>query len=119
MKTINQMAIIMLITAVGEVLTYYLPFPIPPGVYGFAILFICLCTKVIKLADVEGIGNFLLSNMQLFLLPLCAELVDFLPLMQERGFLVVVISLVSTAITIMATSKISDIIITKKEKSKV
>ncbi len=119
MKHINQMAIIMMITAIGEVLRYYIPFPIPAGVYGFAILFTCLCTKVIKLADVEGVGNFLLSNMQLFLLPLCAEFIDFLPIMQERSFLILAISIISTLVTIISTSKISDAIIAKIERAKV
>ncbi len=118
MKIIYQISIIFLITAIGEILAYIIDFPVPAGVYGFAILFICLCTGLIKLEYVEKVSDFLLDNMQIFLLPLCAQFADFLPFLQERGLIILVIALATTAVSIGATAKLSDFVITIKERVK-
>ena len=69
MKYIKQFLIILLISFIGEGLNYLIPAPIPASIYGMVILFVCLCTKIIKLDDVKDTGLFLIEIMPLMFIP--------------------------------------------------
>ena len=49
MKYLTQFLRIAGITLVGELLQRLIPLPVPASVYGLILLFIALCTVVIKL----------------------------------------------------------------------
>ena len=66
MKYMFQLSIIFGISFVGEVLNAILPLPIPASVYGLTILFVLLCTKIIKLEQVETVSEYLMAIMPLF-----------------------------------------------------
>lgn len=66
MNYIFQLSIIFGISFVGELLNRLLPLPIPASVYGLAILFLLLCTKIIKLEQVEKVSEYLMAIMPLF-----------------------------------------------------
>ena len=61
MKYVKQFLIILLISFIGEGLNYLIPAPVPASIYGMVILFVCLCTKIVKLDDVKDTGMFLLK----------------------------------------------------------
>ena len=63
MKYVKQFLIILLISFIGEGLNYLIPAPVPASIYGMVILFVCLCTKVVKLDDVKDTGMFLIEIM--------------------------------------------------------
>ncbi len=58
-------AIIMLI---ANGLAFISPIPMPASVIGMVLLFIGLCTKVVKLEQVEGLGNSLSTVITFFYL---------------------------------------------------
>ena len=66
MKYLKQLTIIILISFVSEIMGYCIPLPVPASVYGLVLMFILLCTKIIKLSDVENVADFFLQIM-----PLC------------------------------------------------
>lgn len=66
MNYIFQLAIIFGISFLGEVLNAVLPLPVPASVYGLAILFLLLCTKIVKLEQVETVSEYLMAIMPLF-----------------------------------------------------
>ena len=66
MNYIFQLAIIFGISFVGEVLNALLPLPVPASVYGLVILFLLLCTKIVKLEQVETVSEYLMAIMPLF-----------------------------------------------------
>lgn len=66
MNYIFQLAIIFGISFLGELLNALLPLPVPASVYGLAILFLLLCTKIVKLEQVETVADFLMAIMPLF-----------------------------------------------------
>lgn len=68
-KWIRQFLIIMIVTFLGEVLRYLIPFAIPSGIYGLVLLFGCLCTGLIKLDQVEKAADFLVEIMPFFFIP--------------------------------------------------
>lgn len=66
MNYIFQLAIIFGISFIGELLNALLPLPVPASVYGLVILFLLLCTKIIKLEQVETVSEYLMAIMPLF-----------------------------------------------------
>lgn len=59
----------MSISFAGEVLKYFLPFPIPASIYGMVILFIGLLTGRIRLEAVKETGKFLIEIMPVMFIP--------------------------------------------------
>ncbi len=76
MKFIRQCVWIFGLTMVGELLNYFLPLPIPAGVYGLFLLLICLVTGIVKLEDIEATGNFLLDTMSMMFIPAVVSLIN-------------------------------------------
>ena len=60
---------ILLISFVSEILHALIPVPVPASIYGLVILFVLLCTKIVKLEHVEGAGEFLLKIMPMLFIP--------------------------------------------------
>ncbi|MEY8371096.1 CidA/LrgA family protein [Aerococcaceae bacterium 50-4] len=70
MKYFKQAFVIIVITLIAEVLSHVLPLPLPASIYGMVILFICLMTGVIKLDQVENVGEWLIAVMPaMFVVP--------------------------------------------------
>ena len=53
MKYLKQMTIILAVTLMGEVIKYFIPFPIPASIYGLILMFVFLMTNVIKIENVK------------------------------------------------------------------
>ena len=70
MKYIKQLLIILAFTALGELLAYLLPLPIPAAIYGLILLFIALCTGLLKPQHIDETARFLIAIMPiLFVAP--------------------------------------------------
>ncbi|MEY8325293.1 CidA/LrgA family protein [Lachnospiraceae bacterium 54-11] len=69
MKYLRQLLLILSISFAGEVLKYFLPFPIPASIYGMVILFIGLLTGRIRLEAVKETGKFLIEIMPVMFIP--------------------------------------------------
>ena len=69
MKYLRQLLLILSISFAGEVLKYFLPFPIPASIYGMVILFIGLLTGRSRLEAVKETGKFLIEIMPVMFIP--------------------------------------------------
>lgn len=76
MRFIFQLCIILFISFLGELLHLLIPLPIPASIYGLVIMLLCLVTKIIKVEQVKGAGNFLLQIMPLLFVPAVVGLLD-------------------------------------------
>ena len=65
MKYLSQFCIILGFTLAGEALQRLLPLPIPASVWGLALLFIALCSGLVKPEQVKDVATFLISIMAL------------------------------------------------------
>lgn len=65
MKYLNQFLIILGFTVTGEALQRLIPLPIPASVYGIVLLFVSLCTGLVKVPQVREAGSFLTSLLPL------------------------------------------------------
>ena len=118
MKYINQFAIILAISLVGELLNRLIPLPVPASIYGMVILFTALCTGVVKLSSVKETGYFLVQILPLLFIPATVGLLDAWGIMQ--GFLtaIIVISLISTVLVILVAGRVTQLVINLKERFK-
>ena len=76
MKYVKQMAIILGITLLGEVMKYFVPLQIPGSIYGLVILFLLLMTGVVKLENIKATGDFLVEIMPVLFIPAAVGLMD-------------------------------------------
>lgn len=75
-KNIKQFLIILTISCMGEVLSYLIPLPIPPCIYGIIILFIGLITNQIPYETVKDAGHFLIEIMPVMFIPAAVGLME-------------------------------------------
>ena len=111
MKYIKQVFIIFGITMAGEVLNAILALPVPSGVYGLFLMLLGLCTKVIKVSDVEDVGNFLLDTMPMMFIPVSVGLIESYGAMKAVLVPLFAISVISTIIVMVVTGKMTELII--------
>ncbi len=116
MKYIKQFLIIIAISFIGELLKFWLPFPIPASIYGMAILFTGLMTGIIGIDDVRETGKFLIEIMPVMFIPAGVGLMTSWGLLKPI-FVPVCIITVVTVITVMAaTGRASQLIIRMNNK---
>ena len=119
MKYIKQFLIILLISFIGEGLNYLIPAPSPASIYGMVILFVCLCTKIIKLDDVKDTGLFLIEIMPLMFIPAGVGLMKSWGVLKSLLIPVLVITVVSLVAVMGISGRVSQSIIKgKKSKAK-
>lgn len=115
MKYIKQFLIILLISFIGEGLNYVIPAPIPASIYGMVILFVCLCTKIIKLDDVKDTGLFLIEIMPLMFIPAGVGLMKSWGVLKPLIIPVLVITVVSLIAVMGVSGRVSQRIIKGKK----
>ena len=82
MKYVLQLTLILFLSLIGELLAAVIPLPVPAGIYGMIILFICLCLKIIPLSAVRETAKYLISIMSVMFLPSTVGLIDTWDAMQ-------------------------------------
>lgn len=103
MKLFRQLAIILLITFIGNFISTYFNMSIPGNVLGLIILLVLLCLGIVKLEMVEDVSNFLLDHLSFFFIPAGVGLITQLDLLKVNGIKILIVSIVSTIIVIIVT----------------
>ena len=116
MKYVKESAILFGITLVGELMNLLLPLPVPAGVYGLLLLLVLLCSGILKLDQVEATGNFLLEIMPILFIPAAVGLMESVDAMRAILVPMLVVCTVSTIIVMVATGKVTELILAFGEK---
>lgn len=122
MNYIFQLAIIFGISFIGEVLNALLPLPVPASVYGLVILFLLLCTKIIKLEQVETVSEYLMAIMPLFFIEPTVGIMNSYGLVKGKILGLFIACFLSFVSVIAVTGLVSQTLIRfgrKKEDKKV
>ena len=115
MKYLKQFLIIIGVSCIGELLNYLIPLPIPASIYGLVIMLGLLISKKLKLDAVKETADFLISIMSVMFIPPCVGLIASWDQLKPFWVSVIVISIVSTILVMIATGKITDSILKTKE----
>lgn len=104
MKLLNQIFIVFWICFVGDIISYLLPIPFPGSVIAMVLLFILLCTGAVRKRRIEAITDFLLKNMSLMFIPPTVSIIGYLDVLGEVFVPFVLICLITTVLTFLATA---------------
>ena len=106
MKYLKQFGIILLIAFAGEVLHALLPLPIPAGIYGIILLFLCLCTKLLPVSSIKETSVFLIEIMPVMFIPAAVGLMDSWEVVRRALIPYVVITVVTTFIVMAVAGRV-------------
>ena len=118
MKYIRQFVIILFISFIGEALKYVLPPPIPASIYGLALMFVLLETKVLKVEAVQDAGKFLIEIMPMMFIPAGVGLLNAWDTLKPVLIPIIVILFVSTIVVMGVSGKVTQTMIEAEERKK-
>lgn len=114
MKYLKQFLIIILVSCIGELLSYLLPLPIPATIYGLVIMLGLLILRIVPLNAVKETAEFLIDIMPVMFIPAGVGLIVYWSQLKDFLLPVCVILVVSTLLVMLVTGKVSDFLINKK-----
>lgn len=117
MKHIFNLALILGISFLGELLNHLLPLPIPGSIYGLALMFIALCTKLIPVESIRPTGRFLIEIMPVMFIPAAVALMESWGVLRGMLVPVLVILVVSTFVVMGVTGLVTQAAI-RRERSR-
>ncbi len=103
MKHLFRLSIILLISLIGEILHAIIPLPVPAGIYGMILMFVSLCTGIVRLESVRTVGMFLIEIMPVMFIPAAVGLLDSWDALKSM-LLPCCIALVPVTLIVMAVS---------------
>lgn len=116
MKYIFQIGIIAIVSLIGELLYFFIPLPIPASVYGLVLMFILLCTKVIKLSQVEDVAGFMLAIMPILFIEPSVGLMTSTEAIAGKAVILILMCVLSTFAVTAVTGLVAQAIIRRKNK---
>jgi len=118
MKYLFQAAIILLLSFLGEVLHAVLPLPVPASIYGLLLMFLCLCTGILKLSQVKETADFFLKIMPVLFLPAIVGLLEVRSTLLSILVPLLVILVVTTYIVMAVTGKVTEAVMHSGRRKK-
>lgn len=104
MKVLKSIALLFFLCWVGDLISSFLPFPIPGSILSMALLFVLLVTGVFKQRYVQPVGDYLLENMGILFLPSLVAIIAVWPLLRTYLFEICFIGIAATAVTFTVTA---------------
>ena len=96
MKCLKQLLVILAFSLLGECLSRWIPFPVPGAIYGFLLLFLALCTGLLKERHINDTADFLVALMPVFFVSPAVNLLASFDLIAKNLVPIVTIMVVST-----------------------
>ncbi|BFK80711.1 hypothetical protein I3900191A7_08560 [Clostridium baratii] len=118
MKLFREALIIFGIYLVGELIVSLTHIPIPGNIIGLLLLLLGLCTKVIKVNQVETVANFFLDHLAFFFLPAGVSLMNSFGIIKASIIQIIIVCIITTAIIIASTGLIVQFIVNLLNKNK-
>ncbi|OFW82108.1 MAG: hypothetical protein A2201_00010 [Alicyclobacillus sp. RIFOXYA1_FULL_53_8] len=103
-----QIAFLYVISVAGNWITLKYHLPVPGSILGFALLFLLLQLKVVRLSWFEQGANWLLANLLLFFIPPAVGIVQYGAMLELEGFRVLFVIVVSTTVVMLLTGTMAD-----------
>lgn len=118
MKYLHQALLIFLFTALGELLHYLIPLPIPASIYGMVLLFAALTLKIIPVSAVSDVGSFLTSLLPLLFVAPLVGLMDYWDLLKGSLIAILAIILLSTVLVFAVSGWVTQWLASRKKGGK-
>lgn len=118
MKIIKQLAIILTISFIAELMEEFIPLPVAASMYGLVLMLIGLITKIIPLEKVENVADFLVEILPIMFIPPTVGIMASAEALKEMLVPLVVISIVSTILIMTATGRTTQGILRMDERKR-
>lgn len=115
MKYVKQVLIILGFTALGEVLAWLIPFPIPAAIYGIVLMLIALGTGILKTRQVKESSGFMISIMPVLYVPACVRILEYWGVITQNIAAILTITLVSTFLVFIVGALVTQWLLKRKE----
>ncbi|PTJ84486.1 murein hydrolase transporter LrgA [Staphylococcus succinus] len=109
----HQALVIAIIMFVSNIIESFMPIPMPASVIGLVLLFIALCTGIIKLGEVEKVGTTLTNNIGFLFVPAGISVINSLGVLSTSPILIILLIIISTLLLLLCTGFFSQMLITK------
>ncbi|MBA2796067.1 antiholin-like murein hydrolase modulator LrgA [Streptococcus porcinus] len=109
-SVIYQSVLIGTIVLISKIIESLLPVTMPASVIGLVLMFLALNFNVIKLEQVETVGDALVNNIGLFFVPAGISVIKSLGLLQAHFILDMILIFASTLILLVATGWMTQLI---------
>lgn len=106
-RIVAQVGLLYLFYVVGDWIQKQLNLPIPGSIVGLLLLFLLLLVKVVPVRWIENGSTSVLAYLPLFFIPATAGIVNHLGIFSGKGLLLILILIISTALTIGAAAHTS------------
>ncbi|WP_291633201.1 CidA/LrgA family protein [Clostridium sp.] len=104
MKILRQMAILLLLISIGDVLNKVFGIPIPGNILGMILLLVALLTGIIKLHQIEEISKFLLEHLSFFFVPAGVGLLSVTGILKDSWYILLLIVIFTTILVLSTTA---------------
>ncbi|MCI8635016.1 MAG: CidA/LrgA family protein [Eubacterium sp.] len=116
MKYLRQFCIILFVSFLGEILYMVLPIPVPASVCGLLLMFLALCTGILKPEQIGETADFLIEIMPVMFIPAAAGLLDSWPSLQPVWLPVVLITVLTTVLVMAVTGQVTQRMIRREKQ---
>ena len=116
MKYLKQFSIILAISCLGELLSFWIPAPIPGSIYGIVLLFLGLVTKAIPIHAVKETGHFLVEIMPVMFIPAAAGVLESWELIASSWLQYGLLTIVTTVAVMGVAGRVTQLFTGKGEK---
>lgn len=116
MKYIKQLAVILAVSFLGELLRLVLPFPIPASIYGLILMLIFLVTGIVRLDRVKEAADFLIEIMPLMFIAPAVGLTESLEQAANVVLPLAANVIITTAAVMAVSGIITQLIIKRRER---
>lgn len=118
MKLLRQVALILLISFVGEILKNVIPLPVPASVYGLILMLICLCNGILRTSQIRKAAFFFIEIMPVMFIPAAVGLMDSWAILQPVFWPVAIITTITTVLVMVVTGRITQSVIHWERRKK-
>ncbi|MEN2767093.1 CidA/LrgA family protein [Ornithinibacillus xuwenensis] len=115
MKIMFHIGVLYVIYFIGVWIQQAFHLFLPGSVIGMLILFLLLITNVIKLKWIEEGTKLVVDNLALFFIPVTVGIMNYYELFAGKGFLLIVIVLISTVFVMAGSGLIGQWLFRRRE----
>lgn len=113
MRFLSQLCIILGFTLLGEALQQLIPLGIPASVYGLVLLFLALCTGLVKVEQVKDVGAFLSSILPVLFVSPTVGILEHWALIQAKLLPILLLLAASTVLVFGLSGVITQLLMKK------
>ncbi len=115
MKYIHQASIIFLFTFLGEVLARLLPLPVPAAIWGLILLFLALCTGLVKEQQLADAARWMVAILPVLFVAPAVNLMEYAGLLLPSLPAVLVILPAGLLLTLLTAGRTTQWMMKRKE----